>query len=48
MHGSLGVKKNCHMGSHKMKGTDSGKYHVARQLSDMANITYVILAISLL
>ena len=32
----------CHMGSHKMKGTDSGIYHVARQLSDMANITYVI------
>ena len=34
----------CHMGSHKMKGTDSQIYHVARQLSD---ITYVILAISL-
>ena len=29
---------SCHMGSHKMKGTDSGIYHVARQLSDMANI----------
>ena len=30
-----------------MKGTDSGIYHVARQLSDMANIIYVILHIIL-
>ena len=36
----------CHMGSRKMKGTDSGMYHVARQLSNMVNITYIILAIS--
>ena len=31
----------CHMGSHKMKGTNSQIYHVARQLSD---ITYVIIS----
>ena len=29
-----------------MKGTDSEIYHVPKQLSDMANITKVILAIA--